>query len=71
MQLHAAQRRYDQFRINYEDAVQQHEEAPSNYTLRKKKETRQAMLMQHEMCEELMHLRETAWEHDSGYFWGQ
>lgn len=69
--LRAAQREYDRLCTNYEDAERQHEEAASNYTLRRKRELRQALRAQHEVCQELSRQRESAWAHENGYFWGQ
>ena len=69
--LRAAQREYDRLCCNYEDAERHHEEAPSNYTLRCKRELRQALRAQNEVCQELTCQRENAWAQENGYFWRQ
>ena len=69
--LRAAQHEYDRLCANYEDAERHHEEAPSNYTLKRKKELREALRAQHDVCQELTCERASAWANENGYFWGQ
>ena len=69
--LRSAQREYDRLFTYYEDVERQYEEAPSNYTLGRKRELWQALRAQHEVCQELSHQRENAWAHENGYFWRQ